>query len=202
MRWNLELIFSGVKICRDKISSCECSLLEILLGIFLVVIRAWNKVATHTWGNYSRHQNRLVTRPIRCFLGHNQFPVSTQHHVRARGRACVYPDIRSPESRILCRSCVSATRVSRIPFYFPCVFRCGIIASVRYTKLLLRDLDPPLKYISLISLVAPWHDLGSLAGNWMSSKVMRNTKSRTSVHKSLSRTFMSIFYDAFLLFIN
>lgn len=54
------------------------------------------------------------------FLGHNQFPVSTQHHVRARVCVCVSRYMYVARNRaFLCRSCVPATRVSR---GFPSVF--------------------------------------------------------------------------------
>lgn len=107
--------------------------------------------------NYFRRQRRLVTRPIRCFLGHNQFPVSTQHHVRIRNARVCVPRHTYRMSIALFRRPASGI----LPFSR--VFRYEIIASVRYTKLLLHD--SALKYISLISLVILRHDLNSSISN-------------------------------------
>lgn len=127
-------------------SSQKCSLFEyeILLGISLAVIRAWNNVATHTREiiPVARVVWRLVVR-FGCFLGHDQFPVSTQHHVRAR--MPVYSDICSPE-HFMPIVCFGDPRFEDSPLFSLCISLRGgggVIASVRYTKLLLRDLDPP-----------------------------------------------------------
>ena len=83
----------------------------------------------------------------------------------------------------------------------PRVFRYEIIATVRHTKLLLRD--SALKYISLISWLPDmiWAGRSVIECRRGSLKI-RSRTSQTSVHKSFLSTFMSIFYYTSLFLIN
>lgn len=116
--------FSAEQKCQDKIYQAAKMLAawnKILLWISLLLSARETTLLRIRGKLLSSPDRRLVTRPIRCFLDHNQFPVSTQHHVRTRVCIPTYV-VRSP--RILCRSCVSGSRFSRVLLlYFPCVFR-------------------------------------------------------------------------------